>query len=463
MIEKNRVHLIGIGGAGMLSLANLLVESGYKVSGSDIIYNEKFKELERKGVNIFLYHNYKNILDSDIIIYSSAIKDDNIELVEAKKMNKQIYHRVDFIKKFTENKKVIAVAGSHGKTTTTAMISYLFKEIGLSPSIYFGGENEDFYFGSSIGSGEYFILETDEHDESFLIFDVYLPIITNIDRDHLNIDGPFKGDFNLLKESFLKFIEKSKSKKVILSYDCPNSFELKDRIKKEILSYSTENEDATIFGKIKEKSNLKTIGEVFYKHNKIGDLELSIPGDKNFLNSLGVILTSIEEGLNINNVLEILKGFKGVKRRFEIVYDKDFTVIDDCALHPTQIGVTLKIARDYFKNRRIISVIEPYRYSRVKDLHKEYSESFELSDIIILLPIDPADENDTYGADIRMILEEVEKRYHNKEIFYLDKKNVILFLEDEIKKDDVVIFMGLGKIKNLVKEFLIEIERRNFV
>lgn len=463
MIEKNRVHLIGIGGAGMLSLANLLVESGYKVSGSDIIYNEKFKELEKKGVNIFLYHNYKNILDSDIIIYSSAIKDDNIELVEAKKMNKQIYHRVDFIKKFTENKKVIAVAGSHGKTTTTAMISYLFKEIGLSPSIYFGGENEDFYFGSSIGSGEYFILETDEHDESFLIFDVYLPIITNIDRDHLNIDGPFKGDFNLLKESFLKFIEKSKSKKVILSYDCPNSFELKDRIKKEILSYSTENEDATIFGKIKEKSNLKTVGEVFYKHNKIGDLELSIPGDKNFLNSLGVILASIEEGLNINDMLEILKGFKGVKRRFEIVYDKDFTVIDDCALHPTQIGVTLKIARDYFKNRRIISVIEPYRYSRVKDLHKEYSESFELSDIIILLPIDPADETDTYGADIRMILEEVEKRYHNKEIFYLDKKNVILFLEDEIKKNDVVIFMGLGKIKNLVKEFLIEIERRNFV
>jgi len=192
-------------------------------------------------------------------------------------------------------------------------------------------------------------------------------------------------------------------------------------------------------------------------------LELSIPGDKNFLNSLGVILASIEEGLNINDVLEILKGFKGVKRRFEIVYDKNFTVIDDCALHPTQIGVTLKTARDYFKNRRIISVIEPYRYSRVKNLHKEYSESFELSDIIILLPIDPADETDTYGADIEMILEEAEKRYNNKRIFYLDKKSVILFLEGEIKKDDVVIFMGLGKIKNLVKEFLIEIERRNFV
>lgn len=463
MIEKNRVHLIGIGGVGMLSLANLLVESGYKVSGSDIIYNEKFKELEKKGVKIFLNHNYENILDSDVIIYSSAIKPDNIELVEAKKTNKQIYHRVDFVKKFTENKKVIAVAGSHGKTTTTAMLSYLFKKIGLSPSLYFGGENDDFYFGSSIGVGEYFILETDEHDESFLVFDIYLPIITNIDRDHLNIDGPFKGDFNLLKESFLKFIEKSKSEKVILSYDCPNSFELKDKIKKEILSYSIENEDATIFGKIKEKFNLKTIGEVFYKHKKIGDLELSIPGDKNFLNSLGVILASIEEGLNINDVLEILKGFKGVKRRFEIVYDKNFTVIDDCALHPTQIGVTLKTARDYFKNRRIISVIEPYRYSRVKNLHKEYSESFELSDIIILLPIDPADETDTYGADIEMILEEAEKRYNNKRIFYLDKKSVILFLEGEIKKDDVVIFMGLGKIKNLVKEFLIEIERRNFV
>ena len=459
MKRGNKVHLIGIGGSGMLSLANLLIESNYIVSGSDIIYNEKFDKLKEKGAKIFINHNPQNISSSDIVIYSSAIKPDNVELIEAKKLKKMVFHRVDFLKKFTENKKVIGVAGTHGKTTTTAMISYLFNEIGLSPSLYFGGENDDFYFGSSKGEGIYFILETDEHDESFHIFDIYLPIVTNIDKDHLDLAGPFKGDFNLLKESFLKFIDKSESGKVILSFDCPVIYGLKDKIKKQILSYSIENEEATLFGKISESGNLKTSGEIFYEKKKIGKLELSIPGDKYFLNSLGVILASIEEGLNIDEVLRILKGFKGVKRRFEIVYDNDFTVIDDHADHPTEIGVTLKIAKDNYKNRRIISVIEPHRFSRVKNLYKEYPDSFILSDIIILLPVDPADETNDYGVDTEMIFDEAKKRYKDKSIFYLDKKNVILFLKDEIKKDDVIIFMGPGKIKHLVKEFLIEIKR----
>ncbi|MGB9843194.1 MAG: UDP-N-acetylmuramate--L-alanine ligase [Caldisericia bacterium] len=457
-MKNKKVHLIGIGGSGMLSLANLLVESGFSVSGSDIIRNEKFSKLEEKGVKIFLNHNPKNILDSDIVIYSSAIKPNNVELIEAKKLNKEIFHRVDFIKKVTENKKTIGIAGTHGKTTTTAMISYLFKEMNLSPSLYFGGENDDFYFGSEKGTGEYFILETDEHDKSFLNFNIHLPVVTNIDRDHLTLDGPFKGDFNLLKESFLKFINNSESKKVILSYDCPNLLNLIDRINKKILSYSIEKEDATLFGKITKKENLKTIGEIFYNGKKIGELNLSIPGEKYFLNSLGVILISIEEGFNIEKTLKILEGFKGVKRRFEIIYDKYYTVIDDHADHPTEIGVTLKIARDYFKDRRIISIIEPHRYSRVKDLYKDYPDSFKLSDIIILLPVDPADETITYGVSTEMILEEAKKRYKDKKIFYLDKKNVILFLKNEIRKEDVIIFMGPGKIKNLVKEFLIELE-----
>lgn len=458
MKNKDRIHLIGIGGSGMLSLANLLVEHGFSVSGSDIVQNKKFSKLEEKGVTIFLNHNPKNILDSDIVIYSSAIRPNNVELIEAKKLNKQIFHRVDFIKKLTENKKTIGVAGTHGKTTTTAMISYLFKEIGLSPSLYFGGENDDFYFGSEKGTSEYFILETDEHDESFLNFNIHLPVVTNIDRDHLTLDGPFKGDFNLLKESFLKFINNSKSKEVILSYDCPNLFNLKEKINKQILSYSIERKNATLFGKITKKENLKTTGEIFYRGQKIGELTLSIPGEKYFLNTLGVILISIEEGLSIEKTLKILENFKGVKRRFEIVYDKDFIVIDDHADHPTEIGVTLKIARDYFMNRRIISIIEPHRYSRLKDLYKEYPDSFKLSDIIILLPVDPADETITYGVNTEMIFEETKKRYEDKKIFYLDKKNVILFLKNEIRKEDVIIFMGPGKIKNLVKEFLIEIE-----
>lgn len=458
MQNVEKIHLIGIGGSGMISLANLLIELNYSITGSDINYNEKFDKLIKKGAKIYLNHSPKNILNSNVVIYSSAIKPDNVELIEAKKLGKKIYHRVDLIKKLTENKKVIGVAGTHGKTTTTAMLSYLFKKIGLSPSLYFGGENDEFFFGSSIGKGDYFILETDEHDESFLKFDIYLPIITNIDRDHLDNFGPFKGDFDLLKESFLKFIEKSKSGRAILSIDCPNIYNLIERIDKDILSYSIENDQATLFGKINKRGHLNS-GEIFYKKKKIGNLELSIPGDKYFLNSLGVVLASIEEGLDIDEVLKILKGFKGVKRRFEIVYDDDLTIIDDHADHPTEIGVTLKIAKDYYKARRIISVIEPHRYSRVKNLYKEYPDGFKLSDIIILLPIDPADEIDSLGVDTEIIYNEARKKYSDKSIFYLDKKNVILFLKDIMKKEDVIIFMGPGKIKNLVKEFLLEIKR----
>lgn len=453
-----KVHLIGIGGSGMLSLTNLLIESNYLVSGSDINYNEKFEKLKEKGVKIFLNHSKENVHDSDLIIYSSAIKDDNPELIEAKRLGKKIYHRVDFLNKFMIEKKVIGVAGTHGKTTTTTMISHIFKDLGLSPYCYIGGESDEFYFGSSTGSGEYFILETDEHDESFLGFDIYLPVITNIDKDHLDIKGPFKGDFELLKNSFLKFIEKSKSQEVIISFDCPNLFELKDKINKRVLSYSIENKDATLFGKIVDKSGTKIIGELYLNKNKVGDLELSIPGEKNFLNALAAILASIKEGLDIEKVLNSLKNFKGVKRRFEIVYDKNFTVIDDHADHPTEIKVTLKIARDVFNDRRIISVIEPHRYSRVKNLYKDYPDSFKLSDVVVLLPIDPADEEDSLGVDTKMIFDEVRVKYPDKKIFYLDKKSVILFLKEEIKNKDVVLFMGPGKIKNVVKEFLSEIK-----
>lgn len=462
MINKNRVHLIGIGGSGMISLANLLTELKYSVSGSDIFYNEKFEKLKEKGVKIYLNHNPKNIVDSDFVIYSSAIKSDNVELLEAKRLNKKIYHRVEFLKILTKNKKIIAVSGTHGKTSTTAMLSFAFKHLNLSPSIYFGGENEDFYFGSSFGKGEYFILETDEHDESFLLFDTFLPIVTNIDKDHLDINGPFKGDFNLLKNSFVKFIEKAKGEKAILSFDCPNILEIKDRLNKKILSYSIQEKNVTLFGKITRKEGFSTKGDIYYEDKKIGELSLSIPGEKYFLNALSVILASIEVGLNIKEVLEVLSSFKGVKRRFELKYDNLFTVIDDHADHPTEISVTLKMAKEVFPNRRIILVLEPHRYSRVYNLYKEYPLSFESADLVILLPIDPADEKETFGIDSSVIFKIAKELFPDKTIYNIDKENFLSLLKKILKEKDVIMFLGPGKIKHLVEVFLEDVKRWSF-
>ncbi|MCX8095593.1 MAG: UDP-N-acetylmuramate--L-alanine ligase [Caldisericia bacterium] len=450
---NKRVHLVGICGTGMISLANLLISQNYKVSGSDILLSDKIKKLLQKGVNFYLGHKKENIIDKDIIIYSSAIKEDNEELIYSKKLNKEIYHRVDFLKKLTENKKVIGIAGTHGKTTTTSLISHIFEIGELHPSIYIGGETDDLIFGSKLGKGEYFILETDEHDKSFLKFDINLPIITNIDKDHLDLNGPYKGDFELLKESFIEFINKSNSGKVVLCIDDPVINEIKNYLKVETISYSIKNNNATYYGEIKEEGLRQKIS--LYKNSYyIGDYEIYLPGFMNVLNSLAAIATSLEFNIEKEPLFEALRTFKGVKRRFEILYDNFLTIIDDHADHPTEIKTTLSVARKIYKDRRLILVLEPHRYTRVYNLKDDYPLSIKNADIVIYLPIDPGDETETLGMDTEILYDKTKEMYKDKEIYYLDKKSALLFLRNNIKRDDVIIFMGPGKIKNLVKEFI---------
>jgi UDP-N-acetylmuramate--alanine ligase len=451
---SEKVHLIGIGGSGMVSLTNLLLKEGYKVSGSDIFLNEKVKKLMDFGVDFYLGHKKENILDKDIIIYSSAIKETNEELSYAKNLNKKIFHRVDFLCKLMENKKTIGVAGTHGKTTTTSMISKIFKDSNFKPTIYIGGESDEFDFGSEWGDGDVFVLETDEHDKSFLKFDIYLPVITNIDRDHLDLNGPYKGDFSLLKESFIEFINNSKSGKVILSIDDQVINEILKSLKVDIISYSIKDKNANFYGEIKEINYLNQKISLYKDKKYIGDYNLKIPGYMNALNSLASISSSFEFNIDFEKILKSLENFKGVKRRFEILYDKFFTLIDDHADHPTEIEATLRVAREIYKNRRIILILEPHRYSRVFNLKDEYPKSVKYADVVIFLPIDPADETETFDMDSEILFEKAKNLYYDKDVFYFDKKSAILYLRNNIKSEDVVIFMGPGKIKNLVKEFL---------
>ncbi len=453
-----RVHLIGIGGAGMISLANLLLNQKYALSGSDIVLNEKIKKLLEKGVDFYLGHKKENIVDKNIIIYSSAIKEKNEELLYAKELNKEIYHRVDFLKKLTEDKKIVGVAGTHGKTTTTSLISYIFEKGGLDPTIYIGGETDELFFGSKSGKGEVFILETDEHDKSFLKFDIFLPVVTNIDKDHLDLDGPYKGDFELLKESFIKFINKSKSGKVVLCIDDPINNEIKNKIKVNIISYSIQDKNATFYGNIIEDIGLIQKISLYKEGKYIGDYSISLPGFMNVLNSLAAISASFQFNIDLNLIFKAIQEFKGVKRRFEVLYNNFFTVIDDHADHPTEIKTTLSVARKIYKERRIILILEPHRFSRVYNLKDEYPLSVKDADIVIYLPIDPADEVDTLGIDAEILYDKTKVMYKEKEIYYFDKKNAYHYLINNIQREDVIIFMGPGNIKNFVKEFIGELK-----
>lgn len=417
-----RIHLIGIGGTGMISLANLLLNQKYALSGSDIVLNGKIKKLLEKGVNFYLGHKKENVVDKDIIIYSSAIKEDNEELLYARKLKKEIYHRVDFLKKLTEDKKVVGVAGTHGKTTTTSLISHIFEKVGLDPTIYIGGETDELFFGSKLGRGDTFILETDEHDKSFLKFDIFLPVVTNIDKDHLDLEGPYKGDFEYLKESFIEFINKSQSGKVVLCIDDPVNNEIKNKIKVDIISYSIQDKNATFFGKIIEDKGLTQTISLYKEGEYIGDYSISIPGFMNVLNSLAAISTSFQFNIDLDLLFNAIQEFKGVKRRFEVLYDNFITVIDDHADHPTEIKTTLSVARKIYKDRRIILVLEPHRFSRVYNLKDEYPISVKDADIVIYLPIDPADEVDTLGIDAEILYDKTKVMYKDKEIYYFDKK-----------------------------------------
>lgn len=454
MSSLKKVHLIGIGGTGMLSLANLLLNKNYEVSGSDLVLNEKTKKLIDLGVKFYLGHNKENIIDKDIIIYSSAIKSDNEELRFSKELNKEIYHRVEFLVNLMRNKKVIGVAGTHGKTTTTSLISFIFKENSLNPSVYIGGETDEFIFGSDDGDGDVFIVETDEHDKSFLRFEIYIPIVTNIDKDHLNFDGPYKGDFEMLKESFTEFINKSKSKKGIVCIDDPVVKEIDKNIKIEKITYSISDKKANFYGEIVEDLGFKQKISLYKDGNYVGDYSISLPGYMNVLNSLAAIGVSFEFGIEKEKIFNSIEKFKGVKRRFEILYDNSITIIDDHADHPTEIKTTLFVARKIYKDRRIILVLEPHRFSRVFNLKDEYPISVKDADVVIYLPIDPADEKQNLQIDSEILYDKTKEMYTNKEIYLFDKNCASLFLKNNVKRGDVIIFMGPGKIKNFVREFL---------
>jgi len=458
MLDVKNIHLIGIGGAGMTSLANILVEAGYNVSGSDIKTFSKSKELEKKRVKIYIGHSASNIDNSDLVVFSSAIPESNIEIIEARKRGIPSLHRMDMITLLFREKDIIGVAGTHGKTTTTSMISKMLIDNKIDASFYVGGESKDVPFGSHFGKDRYLVLETDEHDLSFLKITPYIPVVLNVDRDHLSMDGPFKGNFSLLKDAFKRFMESSSSHKVILSLDDDFLKDYSKSTKIEVLSFSLKDRNATLFAKNIEINGLNTSCDIFLNGKNVGRLKLKIPGEKNILNAMASFLVGYQLNLQPEEILLSLSEFKGTKRRFEILYDEKFTIIDDHADHPTEIEVTLKTAKEVFKDRRIILVLEPHRYSRVAMLFKEYAESIREADIVFLLPLDPADEREISGINTEKIYTEAKLLYPDKKIYYLESEHVIKNLVNLIKRDDVVIFMGPGKIKNLAKEFLGEIK-----
>ena len=453
--NKELIHFIGIGGIGMSGLAQVMKTMGFNIQGSDITKNKNIDNCRRKKIKIFKGHIKKNISNATIIVKSTAVLKNNIELVEARKKKIPIYERAEMLANIVAFKKNIIITGSHGKTTTTSLIAKILSAAKLHPTIINGGVINSIKNNAKLGKGDWTVLEADESDGSFLKLPINYSVVTNIDHEHLD----FYKNYELLKKAFIKFINKTPAiGKAII---CSDNKDLKKILK----SINTNNfltygfNDAPNFKITNVKYNLEnTIFNLIikiYGSKKIiiKNIILNLLGKYNVLNATAAIAISLSIGVKINIIKKVLKNFSGVQRRLTKIFIKNKKEFyDDYAHHPTEISSVLEGLREVYKKRKIIAVFQPHRYSRVKNLKKQFALSFSKADIVILCPI--------YAAG-----EKKDKNYDELHFANLIKKIskvqvVIIKNEDELKKymqknlinNEITVGMGAGSISKWMRD-----------
>ncbi|MDD5432193.1 MAG: UDP-N-acetylmuramate--L-alanine ligase [Candidatus Omnitrophica bacterium] len=445
---KKHYHFIGIGGIGMSGIAQLFLKNGVKVSGSDLKESHSTNELKAKGAEIFIGHDAQNINGASLVIYSSAIKDNNPEIILAKKQGIPLIKRAEALAQLMSEKSVVAVSGSHGKTTTTSLISYLLIEAGLNPTVAVGGILRNIGTNAFFGNGKFFVAEADESDGSFLYYRPKYSIVTNIDREHLD----YYTDFESELKAFRKFIDQTdKTGCVFYCKDDDNLNNLLKGYKHKKISFGLK-ENAEVYAKSIIFEGLSSEFDCFHKEKFVGKFSLSLGGRHNISNALSVIALGLELGLDLKFIKKALKDYKGSGRRAEIKYkDNDYLVIDDYAHHPTEIKATLSALKNLQKNR-VITVFQPHRYSRTKLLLEEFKKAFDMADYLILTDIYAASEEPIEGVTGEILAELIKKNLNGKTVCFLPKNKIVEHILSIIKPGDLVATLGAGDITKLSDE-----------
>jgi len=430
--KKLHIHFIGIGGSGMSGLASIFLDLGYKISGSDIVTSRITKRLAGKGAIIFKGHNENNVEGVDLVVISSAIPESNLEIKGARDRKISIIKRAEMLARLMDNKYGIAVAGTHGKSTTASMISLLLEKSGFDPTVVVGGELNNFKNNAKLSDG------------SFLELNPRMAVVTNIEDDHLDHYGNME---NILKD-FKKFIDKVPDNgRVILCKDCDNIKGLAKQCGRNYVSYGIFTE-ADLMAKDIKLDKLNSKSKIYWQDEKIGELYLKVAGYHNILNALAAIAAARELGVSFREIIEILETFQGVHRRMEIVANLNdkILILDDYAHHPTEIKATLSALRASWQDRRIIAVFQPHRYSRTKLLAEKFGKAFFNADCVVINDIYSANESPISGISGETIFKEVKKSNH-KQLKYLPSKDDILsYLSEIVQPGDIIITMGAGDI-----------------
>ena len=453
--QKDVIHFVGIGGIGMSGLAQIMKNMGFKVQGSDQVKNKNTVSCSKSGIKIFIGHSPNNLKKVTILVKSTAIKKNNTELKYAKKKNLAIYSRAEVLADVVSLKKNIIITGSHGKTTTTSLVAKILSDQKLDPTIINGGVINSLKSNAKLGKGEWAILEADESDGSFLKLPINYSIVTNIDYEHLDYYKNFKN----LEKSFIEFINKTPPiGKSIVCLDSANVRKILNKIKtKNIITYGEIEKADYQIKKIKYKSQNTTFDLVYRdKENRtksIKNISVKLLGKHNVLNATAAFIVCHNLGANLHKAKESLKNFSGVQRRMTKVFSKnnnDF--YDDYAHHPTEISSILEGVHNVNSKRKIISIFEPHRYSRVLSLKKEFSKCFLKSSTVIICPLYAAGERRNLKFDLIKFANLISRNSNTQVILIKNQIELSKYLKKNLLSDEIVIGMGAGAISKWMLE-----------
>ncbi|VFP84312.1 UDP-N-acetylmuramate--L-alanine ligase [Candidatus Erwinia haradaeae] len=458
MRRIRHIHFVGIGGAGMSGIALILAKEGYKISGSELVPNTVTQHLRTLGVTIYFHHCSKNITGAGVVVLSSAISQDNPEITEARKLRIPIVHRARMLAEIMRFRYGITIAGTHGKTTTTAMLVEIYEKGGLNPTFVNGGIVKSVGTHAQLGSSRYLIVEADESDASFLHLQPIITIVTNIEADHMDT---YHGDFNNLKETFLNFLHNLPFYGLaVLCIDDAVIRDLIPKIKRQILTYGF-SKDADVQLQHYQHHGTQGYFTLIRRNKPTMKVRINTPGLHNALNAAAAIAVATEDNINDPNILHALQNFQGVERRFDLLGEYSLyqitgrvgTVIllEDYGHHPKEIDVTIQTIRASWPDRNLIMIFQPHRYTRTRDLYSDFTNILSKVDLLIMLEVYSAGESPIQGINSDTLCSDIRSSKKIDPIFISHNETLLANLLPRLTGNDLIVFQGAGNIDTIAR------------